>query len=116
MTAADIDPNLAILEIAVQELGELSDSFVFVGGCAAGLLVTRVRTHQIRITEDVDVVAQVATVKDYHGVEARLVARGFKHDLSPDAPICRWIKSGVILDVMPSEPGAGKVSACVNMS
>jgi hypothetical protein len=34
------NPNLAILEIAVEALGNLSDSLVFVGGCATGLLVT----------------------------------------------------------------------------
>jgi hypothetical protein len=28
------NPNLAILEIAVEALGDLSDSLVFVGGCA----------------------------------------------------------------------------------
>lgn len=85
------NPNLAILEVAVQVLGELTDSLVFVGGCATGLLVTRIRANQIRATEDVDVVAQVATIAEYHGVETKLASRGFKHDTSPDAPICRWL-------------------------
>jgi len=34
------NPNLAMLEIAVQALGDLCESLVFVGGCATGLLVT----------------------------------------------------------------------------
>ena len=29
----------------------------------------------------------------------------FKHDLSPEAPICRWVLQGVALDLMPSQPG-----------
>jgi predicted nucleotidyltransferase len=99
------NPNLAILEIAVEALGDLSDSLVFVGGCATGLLLTRVRANQIRATKDVDVVPRVATIVEYHSVEARLSAKGFKPDTSPDAPICRWLKEGVTLDVMPSEPG-----------
>ena len=99
------NPNLAILEIAVEALGDLSDSLVFVGGCATGLLVTRVRANQIRATKDVDVVTRVATIAEYHGIETQLTARGFKPDTSPDAPICRWLKAGVTLDVMPSEPG-----------
>jgi predicted nucleotidyltransferase len=99
------DPNLAMLEIAVQALGDLCESLVFVGGCAAGLLVTTVRTHHIRPTEDVDVVTKVTTISGYHDVEARLSARGFKHDTSPEAPICRWIGAGTTLDLMPSEPG-----------
>lgn len=38
MIAIADNPNLAILEMAVQALGELTDSLVFVGGCATGLL------------------------------------------------------------------------------
>ena len=98
-------PNLAILEMAVHALGELTNSLVFVGGCATGLLVTSIRANQIRATEDVDVIAQVATITEYHGVESMLAARGFKHDTSPDAPICRWLGGGVTLDLMPSQPG-----------
>ena len=105
MIARADNPNLAILEIAVQALGELTDSLVFVGGCATGLLVTSIRAHQIRPTEDVDVVTQVATISEYHSVEAQLTSRGFKHDTSPDAPICRWLSTGVTLDLMPSQPG-----------
>lgn len=41
MIATADSPNLAILELAVRALGELTDSLVFVGGCATGLLVTR---------------------------------------------------------------------------
>lgn len=99
------NPNLAILEMAVQALGDLTDSLVFVGGCATGLLVTRMRANQIRATEDVDVIAQVATIAEYHGVESILASRGFKHDTSPDAPICRWLAGGITLDLMPSQPG-----------
>ena len=42
--------------MAVQALGDLTDSLVFVGGCATGLLVTKIRANQIRATEDVDAV------------------------------------------------------------
>lgn len=99
------NPNLAMVEIAAQALGELCESLVFVGGCATGLLVTTVRAQDIRATEDVDVVTKVASVGGYHQVEARLAGRGFKHDVSPDAPICRWLGAGITLDLMPSEPG-----------
>lgn len=99
------NPNLAMVEVAAQALGELCESLVFVGGCATGLLVTTVRAQDIRATEDVDVVTKVATVGAYHEVEARLAGQGFKHDVSPDAPICRWLGAGLTLDLMPSEPG-----------
>ena len=105
MIAIADNPNLAILEMAVQALGDLTDSLVFVGGCATGLLVTRTRANQIRATEDVDVVAHVATIAEYHGVESMLASRGFKHDTSPDAPICRWLSGALTIDLMPSQPG-----------
>jgi hypothetical protein len=34
----------------------------------------------------------------------RLRAGGFKEDSSGDAPICRWKASGLLLDVMPTNP------------
>jgi hypothetical protein len=55
------NPNLAMLEIAVQALGDLCESLVFVGGCATGLLVTTVRAHHIRATEDVECCPRVST-------------------------------------------------------
>ena len=57
------------------------------------------------MTDDVDVLAQVASVQQYHALEAAVQSRGFSHDLSDDAPICRWVCDGVKLDLMPSEPG-----------
>lgn len=36
MIATADNPNLAILEMAVQALGKLTDSLVFAGGCATG--------------------------------------------------------------------------------
>ena len=103
--ARDDDPNLAMLELVVNALGDLCESLVFLGGCATSLLVTVQRAKQIRVTEDVDVVAKAATIHEYHAVEAQLRARGFKQDGSPGAPICRWVGAGTTLDVMPSEPG-----------
>ena len=59
-----------------------------------------------------DVVAQVATIAEYHGVESMLASRGFKHDTSPDAPICRWLSGGITLDLMPSQPGVLSFHNC----
>ena len=99
------DPNFATLALAANALGELCESLVFVGGCATGLLITAVRAQPIRATQDVDVIAEVATARQYHAMEAAVSARGFSHDVSPDAPICRWVRAGLKLDLMPSEPG-----------
>jgi predicted nucleotidyltransferase len=96
------NPNLAILELVAQALGPVCDEVVLVGGCATGLLLTQERPDRIRITEDVDIVAQALTVHDYHAVEKRVRAQGFSNDMRPGAPICRWVYGSVTLDVMPT--------------
>lgn len=96
------DPNVAMLRQVAAALGELCDELVFVGGCAAGLLVTRVRAEAVRVTRDVDAVAEVFSAQEYHALEARLEEKGFVPDQSFDAPICRRVREGVRLDVMPS--------------
>lgn len=101
------DPNLRIVGIVAVALGDLCDSLVFVGGCATGLLLTAQRAELIRATQDVDVVARVASITQYHRLEAAVAARGFARDRSPEAPICRWIRDGVRLDLMPTEPLLG---------
>ncbi len=96
------NPNLAILELVAQALGPVCQDVVFVGGCATGLLLTQERPDRIRITEDVDIVAQALTAQDYHAVEQRVRAQGFSNDIRPGAPICRWVYRNVTVDVMPT--------------
>lgn len=98
------NPNLQILEIAVAHLGPVADDMVFLGGCATGLLLTDVAAPPIRATQDVDVITEVASLGDYHRLAGRLRKRGFQEDQSPEAPICRWVAAGVVLDVMPTRP------------
>jgi predicted nucleotidyltransferase len=74
------------------------------GGCATGLLLTDVAAPPIRVTQDVDVITEVASLGEYQRLSGRLRKRGFKEDQSPDAPICRWVAVGVVLDVMPTRP------------
>jgi hypothetical protein len=101
------DPNLQILDLVARALGELCESLVFVGGCANGLLLTAERAELIRATQDVDVVAQLTSIAQYHRMEKAIEARGFARDRSAEAPICRWVRAGVKLDLMPSEPLLG---------
>jgi len=95
------EANTALLAQMVDRLGEVADALVFVGGCATGLLVTVPRAQGVRVTMDVDVVAEVTTIREYHEIEARLAERGFKRDWSL---ICRWQSDGLQLDLLPSGP------------
>jgi len=96
-------PNLEILMLAIDRLGELADSMVFLGGCATGLLITDPAAPPIRVTRDVDAIVQVVSLAEYHRLSKQLRALGFKEDTSDDAPICRWVADKVILDVMPTD-------------
>jgi predicted nucleotidyltransferase len=98
------NPNLQIMEIAVARLGTLAEEMVFLGGCATGLLITDAVAPPIRATKDVDVIAEVASLSEYHYLSKRLREFGFSEDQSPDAPICRWQAGGILLDVMPTHP------------
>lgn len=61
-----LNPNLDILERTVVQLGELADRLVFLGGCAVGLLLTDLAAPPVRLTHDVDVITEAATLADYY--------------------------------------------------
>ena len=86
-------------------LGPLYDEMVFLGGCATGLLITDAAAPPIRATRDVDVIVEVASLVEYYRISESLRDRGFFEDQSEQAPICRWAGHGVLLDVMPTDPG-----------
>lgn len=97
------NPNLDILMLAVEKLGELCDEMVFLGGSTTGLLITDQASPPVRETKDVDVIVEVTTLAEYYKLSKKLRALGFNEDQSEGAPLCRWVMEGVILDVMPTD-------------
>jgi len=95
------NPNLELLEAVVARLGSLVDEVVFLGGCA---LLSDPAAPPLRVTRDVDVMVEVATLSAYHKFNEKLRKRGFTEDTSPKAPICRWQAADLVLDVMPTNP------------
>lgn len=96
------DPNVQRVEIVAHALGDLREEFVLVGGCAVGLLIDSATASPARVTYDVDLIAEVTALRDYHALERLLVKRGFARDRSPEAPICRWVVAGVKMDLVPT--------------
>lgn len=97
------DPNVAMMELVADRLGEdLREQMVFVGGAVTGLLITDPGQPAIRPTEDVDLIVRAAVRSDYQRIEEVLRKRGFVNDVSADAPICRWRVGAVTVDVMPT--------------
>ena len=98
------DPNLPLLILVAEALGDLREELVFVGGCAAGLLLDDPAAGEIRATQDVDAIVEAATLAELYRVEQKLPACGFARD-ADSGVICRWKHrdSGALFDLMPVE-------------
>lgn len=96
--------NLKTLQLANDLLGELSNEVVFVGGITTFLYVDIDIADDIRPTRDVDFVIKTTKKNEYDQFQAKLRKKGFTHDISEGAPICRF-KHGedLIVDAMPSD-------------
>ena len=95
------DPNVDSVELVVDELGDLCNELVLVGGCAVGLLITDNARPAVRVTKDVDLIAEVVSLTSYYELQSRLEARGFIS--GADEVLCRWKKDELLIDVMPTE-------------
>jgi predicted nucleotidyltransferase len=97
------DSNVQSVELVAAALGDLCEELVLVGGCAASLLIDAPMASPPRVTYDVDLIAVVAVLSNYHALEKKFALRGFKRDMSPGAPICRWRIGAIEVDLMPTD-------------
>ena len=95
--------NINMLQTVANGLGELKNDMVFVGGAVAELYASDPAASDIRPTLDVDCVIGLSTRLAFYRLEENLRARGFANDISPGAPICRWIYKDIKVDVMPTD-------------
>ena len=95
------DPNLRQLIAAAEALRPLLGELVFVGGCVTGLLITDEAAGDPRRTLDVDAIAEITSYAQYTDFGKRLRTLGFTEDTTEGAPLCRWVRARIILDVMP---------------
>lgn len=97
------DPNRALFESVVRLLRPVLDELVFVGGCTTGLFITDPAAGSIRPTKDVDAIVDVTSYTEYTALAERLRALGLTEDSAPGAPLCRWRRDDLIVDVMPTD-------------
>ncbi len=95
--------NLERLKIIADGLGELNRQVAFVGGSVAELYADNPAATEIRMTEDVDCVIELATYRGLYELEEVIRSRGFANDTTPGAPICRWTYKGETVDIMPDD-------------
>lgn len=95
------DPNLALLEAMARAMGPLCEHVVFVGGCATGLLIDNSQLMDVRPTEDVDAIVEVASLASYHQLVEQLMQRGFRQSMEDSTPPFRWLWNRMQLDLVP---------------
>lgn len=95
------NPNLNLLIAMAQAMGRLCEKVVFVGGCATGLLLYNANLMDVRPTEDVDAIVEVASLAEYHRLAEGLMERGFKQTLADNTPPFRWFWNRMQLDLVP---------------
>jgi hypothetical protein len=98
-----VDPNRVLFESVVRLLAPVLDKLVFVGGCTTGLFITDPAASGIRPTKDVDAIVDVTSYAKYTALSERLRALGLVEDTTPGAPLCRWRRNDLIVDVMPTD-------------
>jgi hypothetical protein len=102
------DPNRKDLIQVALKLGSMNKEVVYVGGVVTGLLITDPAAPEIRITNDVDCIIEVATRVDYDTrVRSMLIERGFMEMQGEGIPICAWTIDGLRVDVMPTNDALG---------
>lgn len=97
--------NYELIERVAEGLGrELLSEVAFVGGCTTAMLVTDGPVFQdIRFTDDVDLVVELAGISAWQSLIERLAAKNFKIT-GEDEVNCRFRFNDVTVDVMPSDP------------
>ncbi len=97
--------NFEMLKFACEKLDELTKEVVFVGGATTCLYVDEEIADDIRPTEDVDCTIEITNKSEYDKFQEKLRVKGFSHDTSKGAPICRFVfHKLLVLDVMPNDP------------
>ena len=97
------DVNLRMILHVARHLGNLRDKVVFVGGCVTGLFLTDPAMPDVRVTQDVDVIVEITSRREYYRLEKELRGKGFKQDMQEGAPVCRWLIDQIKVDVMPTQ-------------
>lgn len=94
--------NITRIKAVSNALVKLETPVVFAGGAAVSLYVDASFREEVRPTDDVDVVIEIATYKNYEAVEERLRSLGFANDMTSKI-ICRYQYRGIIVDIMPTD-------------
>ena len=94
-------PTLESILAVERVIGNFVGPHIYVGGASVGFYVDDAGSEEMRPTDDVDVVVEVASEIARINLDESLRRGGLVNDIN--GPICRWILNGLKLDIMPSD-------------
>ena len=94
--------NIVRIKAVHNNLADLKDKVVFVGGATISLYADR-QTLEVRPTDDVDVIIELINYNERAKLEEKLRSIGFQHDMESTV-VCRFKIQGIIVDIMPTTP------------
>lgn len=94
--------NITRIKAVANALEPLKQKVVFIGGAAIALYTNPQTSMEVRPTDDVDVVLELATYGGYAKLEERLREIGFVNDTESNV-ICRFKIKGITVDIMPTD-------------
>ena len=92
-----------MIQIVVKALQDLKGDVVFIGGATVVLYFDKEPPFEVRPTDDVDCVIELATRNQYYELEQKLREKGFQNVIG-SGPLCRWKIRGITVDIMPTDP------------
>jgi predicted nucleotidyltransferase len=98
----DKSVHLKMLEQVANALGEdIYSEIVFIGGCTTSLLLTdEFSSEQVRHTDDVDLVCNIANYAKYEAFREQLRDRGFIEKRVEGDPTCAMYLNDLRVDIM----------------
>ena len=94
--------NITRLKAIANTLSLIEDEFVFVGGAVVALYARDNLGVEVRPTDDVDVIVEIASYADYTKFEEKLLSVGFVNDYESGV-LCRYKIAGITVDIMPTD-------------
>jgi predicted nucleotidyltransferase len=91
--------NKELIKVVARGLGDLLPNVAFIGGAVTELYASAESdVQEVRPTDDVDCVIQIASYGQLANFEKELRKRGFINDQNK---IMRWNYAGIIVDILP---------------
>ena len=98
-----MNPQILMLETVARVLSNVPTTLVFTGGATISLYLDEAAAPDIRPTDDVDCVVEIASRAEYYQLSELLRTLGLQENTASGAPLCRWHYEEISIDVMPCD-------------